>query len=104
MNSKPKSSPSKSIPESIPISKETQAILKRVTGLDYFFSHELPEKLDLSYCRDLVDVSALGGVKKLYLNGCIGVTDVSALGGVRVLYLSYCTGITDYSAVPHAKR
>ena len=95
----PNSKPAKSLPESIPISEETRAIIKRVTDENYYYSHELPDELDLSYCKDLVDVSALGNVRKLCLIGCKSIKDVSALGNVEELYLNCCTGITDVSAI-----
>ena len=46
------------------------------------------EVLDLKRCQSLVDVSALGGVKKLDLSKCTSLVDVSALGGVTKLDLS----------------
>ena len=55
--------------------------------------------LNLSWCSNITDVSALGGVHTLNLSGCINVTDVSALGGVHTLDLSRCTNITDVSAL-----
>ena len=51
----PNSKPAKSLPESIPISSTTQAIIKRHTGKYYEMSHELPYELNLSWYRDLVD-------------------------------------------------
>jgi len=114
--------PAKGVESLHPISDATRAIITRKTREDYQFAYQLPEKLNLSNCPDLVDVSALGGVKVLwlsgcritdvsmlgrvewlYLGGCTGVTDVSMLGGVKYLYLRGCTGITDFSMVPHAR-
>jgi hypothetical protein len=46
--------------------------------------------LNLTRCRNVVDVSALGGVHTLSLNCCENVTDVSALGGVNILHLNGC--------------
>lgn len=60
-----KTTPSKSIPENI--SGETQAIIERRTGKRYIDPKDLPSELDLSHCKDLVDVSDLGGVQKLNL-------------------------------------
>ena len=88
-------------PTSSSISLETRAIIKRKTrkpgkqGKDYKLAEDLPSYLDLSYCEDLVDVSALGNVETLILEGCTSVVDVSALGGVQTLFLTGCTGITD---------
>jgi hypothetical protein len=55
--------------------------------------------LDLSGCGNIHDVSALGGVHSLNLSGCQGISDVSALGGVHSLNLSGCQGIHDVSAL-----
>ena len=55
--------------------------------------------LDLSECEKITDVSALGGVHTLDLRGCSNITDVSALGGVHILDLSECEKITDVSAL-----
>jgi len=38
------------------------------------------------HCKNLVDVSALGGVHTLDLSRCDSLVDVSALGGVHSLY------------------
>ena len=54
--------------------------------------------LDLSECRNITDVSALGGVHTLTLTNC-GITDVSTLGGVDTLNLFGCRDITDVSAL-----
>ena len=89
-------------PTSSSISPETRAIIKRKTGKDYEDPRDLPSNLDLSFCEDLVDVSALGGVRYLNLSGCTGVVDVSALGACRYLNLRGCTGVVDVSAVPQA--
>jgi len=93
----------KSIESLHPISEETKAIILKKTGKYYQYAHQLPKSLNLSYCRDLVDVSALGGVRMLFLDECIGITDVSALGNVKKLYLRWCTGITDVSALGRIK-
>ena len=55
--------------------------------------------LDLSECRNITDVSALGGVHTLSLSGCWNITDVSALGGVHTLDLEGCDSITDVSSL-----
>ena len=55
--------------------------------------------LDLSECRNITDVSALGGVHTLNLRGCWHITDVSALGGVHTLTLRDCHNIPDVSAL-----
>ena len=55
--------------------------------------------LNLSYCSNITDVSALEGVHTLNLSRCRNITDVSALGGVHTLNLSYCGNITDVSAL-----
>jgi len=89
--------PAKSVESLHPISEETRAIILRETGKDYQFAYQLPEKLSLRNCKDLVDVSALGGVRILLLDECPRITDVSALGGVEELWLNWCTGITDVS-------
>jgi len=44
--------------------------------------------LNLSGCRNVVDVSALGGVHTLNLSGCRNVVDVSALGRVHLTHSS----------------
>jgi len=91
--------PAKGVESLHPISDATRAIIKRRTGKNYQFAYQLPQRLNLSYCQELVDVSALGGVKYLELRGCTGITDVSALGGVQILSLSECIGIKDVSAL-----
>ena len=55
--------------------------------------------LNLSWCDDITDVSALGGIHTLHLSRCSNVTDVSALGGVHTLDLSRCDNIKDVSAL-----
>ena len=71
--------------------------------------------LCLSFCSNITDVSALGGVHTfnvsggsvsalggvhtLNLSGCSSITDVSALGGMHTLDLSDCSKITDVSAL-----
>jgi len=62
------------------------------------------QTLRLRGCYLLVDMSALGRVRKINLACCYGVVDVSALGQVEELDLFGCAGIKDYSAAPHAKR
>jgi hypothetical protein len=52
--------------------------------------------LDLSRCKHITDVSALGGVQVLDISRCFGVTDVSALGKVRTLNLEGCNQIKKY--------
>ena len=81
-----KPNPSKSVPPDL--SPGTRAIIERKTGVDYKDHKDLPSKLNLSYCKDLVDVSALGGVQHLDLSWCASVVDVSALGGVERLNLT----------------
>ena len=55
--------------------------------------------LTLSSCHKIRDVSALGGVHTLNLSYCDNITVVSALGGVHTLYLCGCYKITDVSAL-----
>jgi hypothetical protein len=55
-------------------------------------------KLDISYCKGVVDVIALGHVLDLDLFDT-KVVDVSALGGVHTSKLSCCTNIADVSAL-----
>eukprot|EP00013_Stygamoeba_regulata_P009855 CAMPEP_0177671062 /NCGR_PEP_ID=MMETSP0447-20121125/24465_1 /TAXON_ID=0 /ORGANISM="Stygamoeba regulata, Strain BSH-02190019" /LENGTH=72 /DNA_ID=CAMNT_0019178353 /DNA_START=35 /DNA_END=253 /DNA_ORIENTATION=+ len=55
----PRCTPAKSLRSVLPISAETRAILKRKTCRECHTSADLPAELNLSYCRDLVDVSAL---------------------------------------------
>jgi hypothetical protein len=55
--------------------------------------------LNLGYCRNITDVSALGAVHDLNLRFCDNITDVSSLGSVHTLNLSWCTGITDVSSL-----
>jgi len=95
----PRRTPAKSVVSVVPISAVTRAILRRETGRDYLTSADLPADLDLSFCEDLVDVSALGTVHTLELRSCTGIVDVSALGTVHTLDLSFCTGIVDVSAL-----
>jgi len=54
--------------------------------------------LNLSGCRNVVDVSALGGVHTLNLSGC-NISDVRALGGVNTLTLCGCDNVVDVSAL-----
>ena len=54
--------------------------------------------LNLSDCNNIIDVSALGNVHTLDLSGC-KITDISALGRVHTLDLSHCKNITDVSAL-----
>ena len=55
--------------------------------------------LDLNYCQNISDVSALGNVHTLYLVCCQNISDVSALGRVHTLNLSDCPNISDVSAL-----
>ena len=55
--------------------------------------------LNLSFCGNIVDVSALGGVHTLNLFRCGKIVDVSALGGVHTLNLFGCGKIVDVSAL-----
>jgi hypothetical protein len=71
---------------------------ERINNYIYLFRQNMIKR-DLSYCRGVTDVSALGGVHTLNLRGCSGVTDVSALGGVHTLDLSHCANVTDVSAL-----
>ncbi|PIN93841.1 hypothetical protein COU54_01295 [Candidatus Pacearchaeota archaeon CG10_big_fil_rev_8_21_14_0_10_31_24] len=89
--------PAKSVESLHPISDETRAIILRETGKDCQYAYQLPERLVLYDCPDLIDASALGDVKELYLTGCTNVTDVSMLGGVQYLSLWGCTKVTDVS-------
>ena len=41
--------------------------------------------VNLSWCNNITDVSALGGVHTLDLSNCKKITDLSALGGVHTL-------------------
>jgi hypothetical protein len=87
------------------LSPETRDIIKRKTGIKYKRAEDLPDSLDLCFCEDLVDVSALGTsttLQTLILWGCTGVVDVSALGASTALQhldLSWCTGVVDVSAL-----
>jgi len=60
--------------------------------------------LNLTCCKGITDVSALGGVHTLNLSECDGVTDVSALGSVHTLNLSYCYNVTDVSNLFNCKK
>jgi hypothetical protein len=40
-------------------------------------------KLDLSNCRNITDVSALGNVRELHLACCPNITDVSMLKNMK---------------------
>ena len=60
-----------------------RALIKKQNGKDCKRESDLPYKLCFFALVELVDVSALGGVKELNLSGCTQVVDVSALGGVR---------------------
>ena len=71
-------------------------------ALKEFFVDKRKGKLDLSN-SDIKDVRALSRLYKLNLSGCKNVTDVSALGGVHSLNLSYCN-ITDVRAIRRVKR
>jgi hypothetical protein len=53
--------------------------------------------LDLSWCDDLSDVSALGGVHILNSEGCVSVVDFGALGHVHTLNIRECENVTDFS-------
>jgi hypothetical protein len=55
--------------------------------------------LDLSFCDNITDVSALGNIYKLDLSHCDNITDVSLLGSIHTLDLSYCKNIKDVSAL-----
>jgi hypothetical protein len=55
--------------------------------------------LDLKYCHNITDVSALGNVHTLYLRYCNNITDLSALGKVHTLDLNNCEKIKDLSAL-----
>ena len=46
--------------------------------------------LDLSYCSEITDVSALGNVHTLKLNGCNKIIDFSALINVYSLEVERC--------------
>ena len=46
--------------------------------------------LNVSYCPNITDVSALSGVQTLNLSRCKNITVVSALSGVHTLDLGNC--------------
>jgi len=48
--------------------------------------------LGILYCR-IIDVSALGQIRKLTIKGCLGITDISALKTVKKLKISDCPNI-----------
>lgn len=55
--------------------------------------------LNLSYCDEISDVSALGHVNSLNLSECRNVIDVSDLGSLHFLNLSHCNNVSDVSAL-----
>jgi len=57
------------------------------------------QHLDLTGCEALENVSPLGKVHWLCLARCPKVTDVSALGGVHTLNLSHCVAVVDVNAL-----
>ena len=59
--------PAKSIPLTVVISEETQAILKEISNRDYKTSDDLPRKFRLTYTSRLKDVSAFGNIVELDL-------------------------------------
>jgi len=85
--------------------------LNRFLSLEFCFNENLRDivrrslimdkqlSLNLSSCRNVVDVSALGGVHTLNLSGCRNVIVVSALGGVHTLTLCVCDNVVDVSAL-----
>ena len=76
---------------------EDEEFRNRVLSSIKYPSNQL--SLDLSYCDNVSDVSALGGVHTLDLRCCDNVTDVSALGKVHTLNLSCCDNVSDVSAL-----
>jgi hypothetical protein len=57
--------------------------------------------LNLSYCDNVSDVSALGHVHTLNLRECPNVSDVSALSDVHTLSLSWCSNVLDFRVLSH---
>ena len=74
-------------------------VLFRNIVLNKIFNPIKQLNLNLSGCKNITDVSALGHVYDLNLNGCNKITDVSALGHVHTLKLRWCNKITDVSAL-----
>ena len=55
------------------------------------------QRVHLSGCAGVIDVSPLKGARRVSLSSCAGVTDVSPLGGVRSVSLSDCPNVGDVS-------
>ena len=74
-------------------------VLFRNKVLSKIFNPNKQLHLNLNWCTNITDVSALSDVHTLNLRGCKNITDVSALSGVHTLDLSICSNITDVSAL-----
>ena len=61
-------------------------------------------EIDLSYCHNIVDVSALRGARIVNLAFCSGVADVSMLGDLHTLDIAFCTRVTDVSMLGRLKH
>ena len=64
-------------------------ILFRNIVLNKIFNSNKQLHLDLSNCKNIIDVSILGNVHTLNLKDCINILDVSELGNVNNLNLKY---------------